>query len=178
MEHRPQPDTCSQAPCSCLCLDVEWRATPGLARETAFEVPISLGDETSQVRWYQNKGIVLFCKINQHVWARCMYVCMYACIYSQHFQHRMDQSERCESCSWPAEQGKWCFPWHFPWPSSCLRIWSRETGSAVPSYASALILHILAESGAQLLPGQSRVNRVTQLRADGYNTESRPAQGQ
>ena len=34
-----------------------------------------------------------------------------------------------------------------------LRIWSRETGSAVPPRASLLILHTLAESGAKVLIG-------------------------
>ena len=34
-----------------------------------------------------------------------------------------------------AEQGKWIFPC----PRACLRIWSRETGSAVPSRVSLLI---------------------------------------
>ena len=41
----------------------------------------------------------------------------------------------CQSCSWSAEQGKWTFPC----PRSRLRIWSRETGPAVPSRASLLI---------------------------------------
>ena len=42
----------------------------------------------------------------------------------------------CQSCSsWSAEQGKLIFPC----PRACLRIWSRETGSAVPSRVSLLI---------------------------------------
>ena len=40
----------------------------------------------------------------------------------------------CQSCSWSAEQGK-----IFPCSRACLRIWSRETGSAVPSRVSLLI---------------------------------------
>ena len=40
-----------------------------------------------------------------------------------------------ESCSWSAEQEK-CF---FPSPRPRLRIWSRETGSAVPSRVFLLI---------------------------------------
>ena len=36
----------------------------------------------------------------------------------------------------------------FPRPYSRLRIWSRETGSAVPSRASLIIFHTQAESGA------------------------------
>ena len=41
----------------------------------------------------------------------------------------------CQSCSWSAEQGKIIFPC----PLSRLRIWSRETGSAVPSRVSLFI---------------------------------------
>ena len=50
------------------------------------------------------------------------------------------------SCSWSAEQRKLIQPC----PSSRLSIWSRGTGSAVPSRASLLILHTQAESGAYL----------------------------
>ena len=46
----------------------------------------------------------------------------------------------------------------FPCPRSCLRIWSRETGSAVPSRVSLFILHTQAESGAYLRDS-SRVPR-------------------
>ena len=52
----------------------------------------------------------------------------------------------CEICPWSASQGKWCFPC----PRSRLRIWSRETGSAVPCRVISLILHTQAESGAYL----------------------------
>ena len=41
----------------------------------------------------------------------------------------------CQSCSWSAEQRKNIFPC----PRSRLRIWSRETGSAVPSRVSLFI---------------------------------------
>ena len=44
-------------------------------------------------------------------------------------------SSGCHSCSWSAEQGKLIFPC----PRACLRIWSRETGSAVPPRVSLLI---------------------------------------
>ena len=48
----------------------------------------------------------------------------------------MDQPGKgCQSCSWSAEQGKLIFPC----PRACLRIWSRETSSAVPSRTSLLI---------------------------------------
>ena len=44
--------------------------------------------------------------------------------------------EGCQSRSWSAEQGK---KFIFPCPHACLRICSRETGSAVPSRVSLLI---------------------------------------
>ena len=76
----------------------------------------------------------------------------------------------------------------FPCPRSCLRIWSCETGSAVPSRVS-LLISILSlilvltykippefRGGVHLfiynhhtLSGQSRVYRVTQLRTDGVH---------
>ena len=43
--------------------------------------------------------------------------------------------EGCQSCLWSAKQGKLIFPW----PRWCLRIWSRETVSAVLSRVSLLI---------------------------------------
>ena len=84
--------------------------------------------------------------------------------------------------SWSAEQGTSC-------SRSRMRIWSRETGSAVSSRVAPLILHTQAECGAcsmdfshfprrRLLyreppPGQSRAYQVTQLRSDGvYHRES------
>ena len=48
----------------------------------------------------------------------------------------------CQSCPWPAEQGK------FPCSRSRLRIWFREKDLAVPSRVSLLILHTQAEYGA------------------------------
>ena len=80
--------------------------------------------------------------------------------------------------------------WKLPCLCSSLRIWSRETGSAVPSRVSPLILHAHADSGAypprdssrfprrrgpfiflnrQTPSGQSRVHRVTNLRTDGVH---------
>ena len=47
-------------------------------------------------------------------------------------------------CSRSAEQGKSIFPC----PRTCLKIRPYETGSAVPSRVSLLILHTQAESGA------------------------------
>ena len=82
---------------------------------------------------------------------------------------------------------------HFPRPRSRLRIWSRETGSAVPSRVSPLILHAQAESGAYsrapLFPPafrhgvvstpekRHRVSLSQKLRSNGVTTESPPAQG-
>ena len=76
----------------------------------------------------------------------------------------------------------------FPCPRTCLRIWSRDTGSAVPSRVSLLIFDTQAESGAysrdssrfprrrpyiylnrHTPSGESRVHRVTQLRTDGVH---------
>ena len=76
----------------------------------------------------------------------------------------------------------------FPCPRSCLTIWSRETGSAVPSPVSLLIsilrLNLVLtygippefRGGVHLFnynhhtsSGQSRVYRVTQLHTDGVH---------
>ena len=51
-----------------------------------------------------------------------------------------------QSCSWSAEQRKLIFPR----PCWRLRIWFRETGSAVPSRVSLLILHNQAKYGANV----------------------------
>ena len=75
-----------------------------------------------------------------------------------------------------------------PFPRACLRIWSRETGSAVPSRVSLLIsilrLNLVLTYGIppefrggvhifilnrHTPSGQSRVYRVTQLRTDGVH---------
>ena len=79
---------------------------------------------------------------------------------------------------------------------SHLRIWSRETGSAVPSRVSLLILHTQVESGAYLRDssrvlrrrlfiylnrhtpsGQSRVYQVAQLRTDGVHCRGHAGAG-
>ena len=88
----------------------------------------------------------------------------------------------CQSCSWSV----------FPCLRSRLRIWSPETGSAIPSRVSPLFLHFQAKSSiinlVRLLTefltfsatasiylnrqppsGQSRVNRVTHLGTDGVH---------
>ena len=82
---------------------------------------------------------------------------------------------------------------NFPCPRSRHRIWSRETGSAVPSRVSPLILHAQAESGAYsrapLFPSafrhgvvstpekRHRVSFSQKLRSNGVTTESSLAQG-
>ena len=84
----------------------------------------------------------------------------------------------------------------FPCPRTRLRIWSRETFSAVPSRVSLLILHTQAESSAysrdsSRFPrrrpficlnrhtplGPSRVYRVTQLRTDGIHCRESASTG-
>ena len=66
----------------------------------------------------------------------------------------------------------------FPCPRSCLRIWSRETGSAVLRLNLVFTYDIPPDfrGGVHLLiynrhapSGQSRVYRVTQLRTDGVH---------
>ena len=67
-----------------------------------------------------------------------MYVCMYVCMvvtFSRVWINRVRLPIRKRM---------------FPCPRTCLRIWSRETGSAVPSRINLLILHTQVESGAYL----------------------------
>ena len=82
---------------------------------------------------------------------------------------------------------------NFPCPRSRLRIWSRYTGSAVPSRVSPLILHAQAESGAYSqaplfppafrhgvvsTPGKRhRVSLSQKLCSNGVTTESPQTQG-
>ena len=73
-----------------------------------------------------------------------MYVCMYVCMViacSSVWINRIRLPILLE-VSWTGKMNI------FPCPRSRLRIWSRETGSAVPSRVSLLILHTQAESGA------------------------------
>ena len=81
----------------------------------------------------------------------------------------------------------------FPRPRSRLRIWSRETDSAVPSRVSPLVLHTQAESGAYsraplfspafrhgVVAAPEKRHRVSlsqKLRSNGVTTESPLAQG-
>ena len=106
-------------------------------------------------------------------------------MYGHTYSKSMDQpSKVANPASGPAKQGKLIFPCL----RSRLRIWSRETGSAVPSRASLLIsilrLNLVLtygippefRGGVRLFisnrhtpSGQSRVYRVTQLRTDGVH---------
>ena len=63
----------------------------------------------------------------------CMYVCTY--VWSHIWQEYGSTGQGCQSCLWSAEQAKRIFPC----PRSCLRPWSCEMGSAVPSRVSLLI---------------------------------------
>ena len=57
------------------------------------------------------------------------------CMYGHHIQQSMDQPGKVAN---PA-RGQLNREKIFPCPRACLRIWSRETGSAVPSRVSLLI---------------------------------------
>ena len=111
-----------------------------------------------------------------------MHVCMY--VWSHIQQEYGSTASGCQSCSWSAEQGNLIFPC----PRSCLKIWSRETVSAVSSRVSLLISILRLKSGVYLrdssrVPrrrlyiylnrhtpsGQSQVYWVTQLRTDGVH---------
>ena len=70
---------------------------------------------------------------------------------------------------------------HFPVPRSRLRIWPRETGSAVPSRVNLLILHTQAEFGAysrdssrftHLPHNTSKPRGITFLRFSTYPTSA------
>ena len=69
---------------------------------------------------------------------------MYVCIVITDSKSKDQPGEVSQSCSWSAAQGKLIFYC----PRTCLRIRSRETGSAVLSRVSLLILHTQAGSSA------------------------------
>ena len=109
---------------------------------------------------------------------------MYGHTYSKSMDHEQDWQPY-QSSSWSAEQGKLIFSC----PHSRLKIWSRETGSALPSLVSLRIsilrLNLVLTYGIppefrggsvhlfilnRYTPsGQSRVYRVMQLRTDGVH---------
>ena len=113
---------------------------------------------------------------------------MYVCMYGHHIYEKqkqgMDQPGKVAN---PA-RGQLNRENEFPCPRTCLRIWCRDTGSAVPSRVSLLIFDTQAESGAysrdssrfprrrpyiylnrHTPSGESRIHRVTQLRTDGVH---------
>ena len=110
-----------------------------------------------------------------------MYVCMYVCMvitYSRVWINRVRLPILLVV--------RWTGKIIFPCPRAYLRIWSRETGSAVPSRVSLLIsvlrLNLMLTHGIppefrggvhiwnrHTPSGQSRVYRVTQLRTDGVH---------
>ena len=72
---------------------------------------------------------------HQRMWRFYPRYCMVTRMYDHTYSKSMDQpGEVCQFSTWSAEQGKTIFPC----PRSRLRIWSRETGSAVPSRVSLL----------------------------------------
>ena len=113
-----------------------------------------------------------------------MYICsMYVCIVTHTAKHQPGKVAN-PARGQLAEQGKI----FFLYPRSRLRIWSRETGSGVPSRVSLLIsilrlnlvltygIHLEFRGGVHLFflnrhtpSGQSRVYRVTQSRTDGVH---------
>ena len=110
----------------------------------------------------------------------CLFVCIYICMNGHHIQQSMDQ---------PGKILLVVRKLYFICPRSRLRIWSRETGSAVPSRVSLLIstlrLNLVHTHGIppdfprrhpfiylnhHTPSGQYRVYRVTQLRNDGVHS--------
>ena len=84
--------------------------------------------------------------VNSYIGTVCMYVCttMYVCVVITFSRVSINRVRLPISCSWSAEQGKLMLPY----PCSRLRIWSRETGLAVPSRVSLLIVYTQAEFAA------------------------------
>ena len=79
-------------------------------------------------------------KFGKRLAPKCIYVCMY--FWSSLVAEYESTGLGCQSGSWSAQQGKRLFYC----PRSRLIIRCRETGSAVPSRVSLLILHTRAES--------------------------------
>ena len=66
------------------------------------------------------------------------------CMYSHHMKQSIRSTGHQSCSSWSQLNREKII---FPCPRSRLRIWSRETGSAVPSRVALLLLHTQAESG-------------------------------
>ena len=74
----------------------------------------------------------------------CRNVCMYVCMVITYSKSKDQSGKVANFFSWSAGQGKFIFSC----PCSRLRIWCRETGSAVPFRFSLFILHTQFQSGA------------------------------
>ena len=127
-----------------------WRSLPRVRRHGASKPQ---GSYERVLPWQVTMGHLLCaCLSHIHYWYE---VGMYVCIYGHTYSKSMDQPGKVAN---PARGQLNREKFIFPCPRSRLRIWSRETGSAVPSRVSLLILHTQAESGAYSR-GSSRVPR-------------------
>ena len=122
--------------------------TPSLANHTAgVSQPIGL-IAYPETRFRRERARHVY-RMLEHM-SLCAEPARYTRMYGNHISHTPEYNRvwinrvRFPICSWSAEQGKRIFPC----PRSRLKIWSRETGSAVSSRVSLFILHIQAESGA------------------------------
>ena len=70
---------------------------------------------------------------------------MHVCMYGHRIQHNIDQPDKVAN---PARVQLNRKKWILSCPRLRLRIWSRETDSAVPARVSLIILHTQAESSA------------------------------
>ena len=123
------------------------------------------------------------------------YVCMYVCMVITYSRAWINRA-RLPILLVNREKSIFACPSIFPCPRTRLKIWSRKTGSAVPSSVSLLVLHTQAESSAysrdssrfprrrpfiylngHTPSGQSRVHRVTCVPM-AFTAESLPAEGQ
>ena len=75
-------------------------------------------------------------------------------MYGQNSQQKEDGGTKCQLCPGSAEQGNS----YFPCPRSCFKIWSRETGSTVPSRVN--LLHTQAESVGRKLAYNNAIIRA------------------
>ena len=79
--------------------------------------------------------------------ATCVQICMYACMYVAWLSHVAEY--RLNGVKLPILLVvSYTVEYIFACPRSCLSVWSRETGSAVPSRTSLLFLHTQSKSGA------------------------------
>ena len=106
--------------------------------------------------------------------------CMFVCMHGHHIYSRVPSMNQPGKVANPA-RGQLNRENEFPRPRTRLRIWPRETGSAVPSRVSPhfsilrvdLVLTLLISARRPFIylnrhtpSGQSRVHRATQLRTD------------